>query len=41
MVPREDLERGECRLFEADARMVVPLGINIQVLVTREDVLHS
>lgn len=41
MVPTEDLEGGECRLLEADNRIVVPLGIGIQVFVTREDVIHS
>lgn len=41
IVPTGDLERGESRLLEADARMVVPIKTQIQLFVTREDVIHS
>lgn len=41
MVPAGDLEGGESRLLEADARMVVPVKTQVQLFVTREDVIHS
>nr|YP_009232538.1 cytochrome c oxidase subunit II [Zebrias crossolepis]AID59814.1 cytochrome c oxidase subunit II [Zebrias crossolepis]AMA34326.1 cytochrome c oxidase subunit II [Zebrias crossolepis] len=41
MIPVAELYPGQFRLLEADARMVIPVGIPIRVLVTSEDVLHS
>lgn len=36
-----DLERGDYRLLEVDHRTVVPVGVDVRVLVTAADVLHS
>ena len=41
IVPSEDLLLGESRLLEVDNRIVVPVNTRIQLLVTREDVIHS
>lgn len=41
MVPARDLARGDYRLLEVDHRTVVPVGVDVRVLVTAADVLHS
>lgn len=41
MVPTEDLNGGERRLLETDARLVLPLNTKTQFYITREDVIHS
>nr|BCQ06389.1 cytochrome oxidase subunit 2 [Cellana nigrolineata] len=41
MLPVDDLEEGEYRLLEVDNRVVVPVGLDIRVLVSSEDVIHS
>lgn len=41
MVPSSDLEFGDYRLLEVDHRTVVPYRVNIRILVTAADVLHS
>nr|QFZ93421.1 cytochrome oxidase subunit II [Megascolecidae sp. SC201755-03] len=41
MVPTSDLNMGEFRLLEVDNRIVVPMQLEIRMLVTAADVLHS
>lgn len=41
MVSTGDLESGDYRLLEVDHRTVVPVGVDVRVLVTAADVLHS
>nr|YP_009003679.1 cytochrome c oxidase subunit II [Iwatanemertes piperata]AHB53104.1 cytochrome c oxidase subunit II [Iwatanemertes piperata] len=41
MVASSDLESGDYRLLEVDHRTVVPVGVDVRVLVTAADVLHS
>ena len=41
MVDEADLQPGQKRLLETDNRIVVPAGVNVRVLVTAADVLHS
>lgn len=41
IVPVSDLVRGAYRLLEVDHRTVVPVGVDVRVLVTAADVLHS
>jgi len=41
MIPDEELQPGQKRLLEVDNRMVVPVGAQVQVLVTTYDVMHS
>nr|QHT64942.1 cytochrome oxidase subunit 2 [Arichlidon gathofi] len=41
MLPPEDLSPGEFRLLEVDNRMVLPLNMEIRLLVTAADVIHS
>lgn len=41
MIPSSDLEFGDYRLLEVDHRTVVPYSVNIRILVTAADVLHS
>ena len=41
MVPDEDLEEGMFRLFEVDNRVRVPAGVDIRLLTTASDVIHS
>lgn len=41
MIPDEDIQPGQLRLLETDNRVVVPAGVNVRVLVTASDVLHS
>ncbi len=41
MLPTSDLDSGDYRLLEVDHRTVVPVGVDVRVLVTAADVLHS
>lgn len=41
IIPTEDLESGQFRLLEVDNRIVVPINIEVRVLVTGADVIHS
>nr|QFZ89416.1 cytochrome oxidase subunit II [Megascolecidae sp. YN201721-02] len=41
MVPTSDLNMGEFRLLEVDNRIVVPMQLEIRMLITAADVLHS
>nr|YP_010393224.1 cytochrome c oxidase subunit II [Cellana orientalis]UPX89386.1 cytochrome c oxidase subunit II [Cellana orientalis] len=41
MMPVDELEVGEYRLLEVDNRVVVPVGLDVRVLVSSEDVIHS
>ena len=41
IIPARDLESGDFRLLEVDHRTVVPVGVDVRVLVTAADVLHS
>nr|QIT03937.1 cytochrome c oxidase subunit II [Micrurus surinamensis] len=41
MTPTTDLQNGSPRLLEVDHRAVLPTGLQVRVMVTAEDVLHS
>ena len=41
ILPEEELKPGEFRLLEVDNRIVVPIGLEIRLLVTAADVIHS
>lgn len=41
ITPTEDLNQGEFRLLEVDHRIVVPINIEVRVLTTSRDVIHS
>nr|QUJ10059.1 cytochrome c oxidase subunit II [Tubifex tubifex] len=41
MIPTDDLQLGEFRLLEVDNRMVIPMQLEIRLLVTAADVIHS
>nr|YP_010481345.1 cytochrome c oxidase subunit II [Sinomicrurus japonicus]BDB03965.1 cytochrome oxidase subunit II [Sinomicrurus japonicus] len=41
MIQTLDLQNGSPRLLEVDHRMVMPAGLQVRVVVTAEDVLHS
>lgn len=41
IIPTSDLTTGEYRLLEVDNRIVLPIQIEIRVLVTAADVIHS
>jgi cytochrome c oxidase subunit 2 len=41
MVPTSELSEGEFRLLEVDNRIVVPIQLEIRMLVTAADVIHS
>merc|ERR1712062_913301 len=41
MLPLDDLVRGDYRLLEVDHRTVVPFSVDVRVLVSAADVLHS
>ena len=41
IVPTEDLNVGEFRLLEVDHRIVVPINVEVRVLTTSSDVIHS
>lgn len=41
IVPTEELQTGEYRLLEVDNRLVVPINLEVRLLVTAADVIHS
>jgi len=41
IIPNEDLKSGEFRLLEVDHRAILPVQIEIRILVTAADVIHS
>ena len=41
MLPDDDLVLGQLRLLEVDNRLILPIEINIRLLITSGDVLHS
>nr|AEW43237.1 cytochrome oxidase subunit II [Cataladrilus monticola] len=41
MLPTQDLMPGEYRLLEVDNRMVVPMKLEVRMLITAADVIHS
>jgi cytochrome c oxidase subunit 2 len=41
MLPSNELQRGEFRLLEVDHRTVVPSNVEIRILTTSADVIHS
>nr|QFZ93461.1 cytochrome oxidase subunit II [Bimastos rubidus] len=41
MLPTSDLAPGDYRLLEVDNRMVVPMQLEIRMLITAADVIHS
>nr|AEW43217.1 cytochrome oxidase subunit II [Postandrilus sapkarevi]AEW43218.1 cytochrome oxidase subunit II [Postandrilus sapkarevi]AEW43220.1 cytochrome oxidase subunit II [Postandrilus sapkarevi] len=41
MTPTDDLVPGDYRLLEVDNRMVVPMKLEIRMLITAADVIHS
>nr|AEW43192.1 cytochrome oxidase subunit II [Postandrilus lavellei]AEW43205.1 cytochrome oxidase subunit II [Postandrilus medoakus]AEW43223.1 cytochrome oxidase subunit II [Postandrilus sp. MPL-2011]AEW43196.1 cytochrome oxidase subunit II [Postandrilus lavellei]AEW43197.1 cytochrome oxidase subunit II [Postandrilus lavellei] len=41
MTPTDDLAPGDYRLLEVDNRMVVPMKLEIRMLITAADVIHS
>jgi len=41
IIPTDDLQLGEFRLLEVDNRIVVPIQLEIRLLVTAADVIHS
>jgi heme/copper-type cytochrome/quinol oxidase subunit 2 len=41
MKPTDDLTPGELRLLTADAPVVLPSEVDIRLLVTSSDVIHS
>lgn len=41
MIPTDELTPGQYRLLEVDNRAVLPVNVEIRVLVTAADVIHS
>nr|AEW43212.1 cytochrome oxidase subunit II [Postandrilus palmensis] len=41
MTPTDDLAPGDYRLLEVDNRMVVPMKLEVRMLITAADVIHS
>ncbi len=41
IVPTDDLKTGEFRLLEVDNRLVVPINLEVRILITAADVIHS
>nr|QGZ10064.1 cytochrome c oxidase subunit 2 [Eisenia balatonica] len=41
MIPTSDLLPGDYRLLEVDNRMVVPMQLEVRMLITAADVIHS
>nr|AEW43239.1 cytochrome oxidase subunit II [Prosellodrilus biserialis] len=41
MMPTQDLMPGDYRLLEVDNRMVVPMKLEVRMLITAADVIHS
>ena len=41
MISSQDLSPGEYRLLEVDHRVIIPINLEVRVLVSRADVIHS
>jgi cytochrome c oxidase subunit 2 len=41
MIPENEIQPGQLRLLEVDNRIIVPVGVDVRVLVTGADVIHS
>ncbi|MFV3075785.1 cytochrome c oxidase subunit II [Niveispirillum fermenti] len=41
MIPEDEIQPGQLRLLEVDQRVIVPVGVDVRVLVTGADVIHS
>ena len=41
MIPDDELKPGQPRLLAVDNPVVVPVGVNVRVLLTSDDVIHS
>lgn len=41
IVPTEELQTGEYRLLEVDNRLVIPINLEVRILITAADVIHS
>ena len=41
ITPISDLKIGEYRLLETDNRVVLPIGLEVRILITAADVIHS
>jgi heme/copper-type cytochrome/quinol oxidase subunit 2 len=41
MIPETALAPGSFRLLEVDNRLMLPVGIEVRLLITSSDVLHS
>ncbi len=41
MIPDDELEPGQPRMLSVDNPVVVPVGVNVRVLLTSDDVIHS
>ena len=41
MIPDDELKPGQVRMLEVDNRVVVPVGANVRILLTADDVIHS
>ncbi|KAI4298056.1 hypothetical protein MLD38_040505 [Melastoma candidum] len=41
MIPTDDLEDGQLRQLEVDARVIVPVNTHIRFIVTGADVIHD
>lgn len=41
MIPDNEIQPGQLRLLEVDNRIIVPVGVDVRVLVTGADVIHS
>jgi len=41
MIPDDELEKGQKRLLDTDASVVVPVNTTVRVQVTAADVLHA
>lgn len=41
MAPDDELQPGQHRLLEVDNRVVLPIGVDVRILITAADVLHS
>jgi heme/copper-type cytochrome/quinol oxidase subunit 2 len=41
MIPVNDLKKGDMRLLEVDRNVIVPVNVNVRIIVTGADVIHS
>lgn len=41
ILPAEELKTGEFRLLEVDNRLVIPINLEVRILITAADVIHS